>query len=71
MAWRELLHCRVLRGKTGEPSPVELPQFLLANVPLAVDWTGHMIHITDATPQCLAFSDGTNWIATDDGTTAA
>jgi hypothetical protein len=47
------------------------PKFTLATLPPAADWDGAVVIITDATPPCLAFSDGTNWIATDDGTTAA
>jgi hypothetical protein len=71
MAWRELLHVRKIRPKTGEPAPLEVPSFTLATVPAAASWTGHMIWISDATPANLAVSDGTNWIAADDGATAA
>lgn len=47
------------------------PMFTLATAPDPVEWKGCVIIITDATPPCLAFSDGTNWKATDDGGTAA
>ncbi len=71
MSWRELLHVTKIIGTTGDPAPLEVPTFLLADVPDAARWTGHMIWISDATPNNLAVSDGTNWIATDDGATAA
>lgn len=47
------------------------PKFTLATVPDAAQWDGAVIIITDATPNNLAWSDGTNWIAADDGATAA
>jgi hypothetical protein len=50
---------------------LELPAYTLATVPPAADNKHCLILITDATPPCLAWSNGTNWIATDDGTTAA
>ena len=71
MAWRELINVKVIKGKTGDPGSPKIPTFTLATVPDATAWTGHQIVISDATPQCLAYSDGTNWIAADDGTTAA
>jgi hypothetical protein len=71
MAWREDAVIRQLRGVDGGPGAPKIPTYLLATVPAAADWTGHQIIISDATPQCLAYSDGTNWIATDDGATAA
>lgn len=71
MAWRNQAVFGEVIGKTGDPSPVKVPTYTLATVPAAADYTGHLIIISDATPQCLAYSDGTNWIATDDGTTAA
>lgn len=52
-------------------NPLIIPRYTLATVPAAADWTDGLIIITDATPPCLAFSNGTNWIATDDGLTAA
>lgn len=71
MAWRELIQIRKIIPKTGDPAPLEVPTFLLADVPDATAWAGHMIIVSDATPQALCYSDGTNWIATDDGTTVA
>jgi hypothetical protein len=71
MAWRELLHVTKIIPKTGDPAPLEVPAFLLATVPDATRWTGHMIRITDATPPALAYSNGTVWLAADDGTEAA
>jgi hypothetical protein len=71
MGWRELLQVRKIIPKTGEPGSVEIPRFLLADVPDATKWTGHQIIVTNSTPQALCYSDGTNWIATDDGTTVA
>lgn len=72
MARYEQLTVRELNGGAqGGPSALKVPTYTLATVPPAADWTGHLIVISDATPQCLAYSDGTNWIATDDGTTAA
>jgi hypothetical protein len=58
-------------GKQGGAAPVKLPSYTLATVPAAAAWEGHMIWISDATPPNLAVSDGTNWIAADDGLTAA
>lgn len=49
----------------------ELPAYTLATVPDAAENKYCLIVITDATPACLAWSNGTNWIATDDGLTAA
>jgi len=71
MAWRELLHVRKILPKTGEPAPLQVPTFTLATVPAAAAWPRHLIWISDATPACLAISNGTAWIATDDGTAAA
>jgi len=47
------------------------PKFTLATVPDAAEWDGAVIIVTDATPAALCWSNGTNWIATDDGTTVA
>jgi hypothetical protein len=71
MARFENVTARKMSGVTGEPASPVIPTYTLATVPDATAWTGHLIIISDATPQCLAYSDGTNWIATDDGTTAA
>ena len=71
MAWRENVVIKEVEAPTGNPASLKVPTYTLATVPAAADWTGHLIIISDATPQCLAYSDGTNWIATDDGTTAA
>ena len=67
MAWREELSV----GKLTAENPLILPRYTLATVPAAASWTDGCVIITDATPPCLAFSNGTNWIATDDGLTAA
>jgi len=48
-----------------------LSAFTLANVPDAVEWKNAVILVTDSTPAALCWSNGTNWIATDDGTTVA
>lgn len=71
MARYEELSVRSLIPETGNPGSQKTPSFVLADVPDATAWTGHMIIVTDATPPALCWSDGTNWIATDDGTTVA
>jgi len=71
MARYENLNVRELVSPTGKPGAPVIPSYLLATVPDAALYTGQMIIITDATPAALCWSDGTNWIATDDGTTAA
>jgi len=72
MAWRELLQVTKIIPKTGDPAPLEIPVFTLATVPDAAAWEGHLIRISDATPAGnIAVSNGTNWLAADDGLTAA
>ena len=72
MSWRELLHVTKIIPTTGDPAPLEVPVFTLATVPDATRWTGHLIRISDATPAGnLAVSNGTVWLATDDGLVAA
>ena len=71
MAWREDAVIRQLRGVDGGPAALKVPSYTLATVPDATLWTGHLIFISDATPTNLAISNGTNWLACDDGLTAA
>lgn len=72
MSWRELLQVTKLFGKTGDPAPLEVPVFTLATVPDATRWTGHLIRISDSSPAGnLCVSNGTVWLATDDGLVAA
>lgn len=67
MAWREKLTV----GELTVEKPLVLPTYTLATVPDAAAYLNGLIVISDATPPCVAFSNGTNWIATDDGATAA
>lgn len=71
MARYENLNVRNLNNPTGEPGAPVIPSFLLAEVPSAAANTGKLIVVTDATPPALCWSDGTDWIATDDGTAVA
>jgi hypothetical protein len=71
MARYEQLTVTRLDPETGNPGSPFIPVFLLATVPDAAAWEGHLIRVSDATPPALCFSDGTNWVATDDGTTVA
>lgn len=71
MARYEELNVRKLIPQTGDPSGAFVPSFLLADVPDATAWTGHLIFVSDATPPALCISDGTDWLATDDGTAVA
>lgn len=69
MARYENLSVTKLEQKTGDPGSPFIPSFLLADVPDATKWTGHMLIVSNSTPAALCWSNGTNWIATDDGTT--
>lgn len=71
MAWREDAVIRRLRGVDGGAGSPKFPEYTLATVPAADTWQGHCIIVTDSTPPALCWSNGTNWIATDDGTTVA
>ena len=71
MARYENLNVRELVSPTGLPGSQITPSFLLADVPDATKYTGQQIIVTNATPPALCWSDGTNWIATDDGTAVA
>ena len=71
MSRYEQLTVTKLEPTTGDPGSLFVPAFLLATVPSAAAWTGHLIRVTDATPPALCWSNGTNWIATDDGTIVA
>jgi len=71
MARYENLNVRELVSPTGKPGAPVIPTYTLATVPDATLYTGQMIIVSDATPQALCWSDGTNWIATDDGTAVA
>lgn len=71
MARYEELQVTKLLSATGDPASPKIPTFLLADVPDAAAWTGHQIIVSDASPQALCWSDGTNWIASDDGATVA
>lgn len=48
-----------------------IPMYTLATVPDATAAPGQLIIITDATPPALSWSNGTVWIASDDGLEAA
>lgn len=67
MAWREKLQV----GALTVEQPLIVPAYALADLPPAADWTYGIVFVTDATPPNLAVSDGTNWIAADDGAVAA
>ena len=67
MAWREELTV----GALTVEKPLTLPSYTLALAPDAALWPSAIIFMSDATPPNVAVSDGTNWIATDDGGTSA
>ena len=71
MAWREDAVIRRLRGVDGGAGSPQFPSYLLAAVPDAALWLGQAIIVSDATPPALCWSDGTDWIASDDGTAVA
>lgn len=48
--------------------PVEVPQYLVADLPNAADWPHHVIGVPDESGgDTLAKSNGTNWIRVSDG----
>ena len=67
MAWREKLTI----GELTCEQPPKVPVYTLATVPDAAKYLYGLIVVSDATPNNLCWSDGTNWIACDDGTTVA
>lgn len=67
MAFRE----QMTVGELTAEKPVVIPSYTLATAPDPAKWLNGVIIMSDATPPNLAFSDGTNWIAADDGATSA
>lgn len=67
MAWREQLQI----GELTVEKPLTLKSYALADLPPAANWTNAVVFVPDATPPNMAVSDGTNWLAADDGTTIA
>ena len=67
MAWREELTI----GKLTAEKPLTIPSYTLATVPPAADWLNAIVFMSDATPPNTAVSNGTIWIAADDGLASA
>jgi hypothetical protein len=67
MAWREQLQI----GELTVEQPLVLKSFIIADLPPAADWLHGIVTVPDATPPCIAFSDGTDWLTSDDGTAVA
>jgi len=67
MAWREQLQI----GELTVEKPLTLKEYLLADLPPAANWVSAVVWVSDATPPNMAVSDGTNWLAADDGATIA
>ena len=58
-----------LEGRFGEVidprQPVRVYACLEADLPPAANWSSCVLHVTDL--NCLAFSDGSDWIRADTG----
>jgi hypothetical protein len=68
MAWREQLTV----GELTVEKPLRVKTYTLATAPLATSVpVGSMIFMSDATPPNLATSNGTIWLAADDGLLSA
>ena len=68
MAWREELTI----GKLTVEKPLAIAAYTLATAPLASEVpAGSVIFMSDATPPNLATSNGTIWLAADDGLLSA